>query len=59
MKPRKVVVTLELTTNIPLKVLRDRHAWKRLGSGMTSRGASVPCETVIANVEQAQANVVK
>jgi len=49
MGPRRVVVTLELSTDLGLRYLRDkRWWWPKLNTGI-----------VVTNVLQAQANVIR
>jgi hypothetical protein len=51
-KPRPVVVTLEIVTDAPLRELRSTHAWREHLEWRQSFGA------VLLHVEQAQANVI-
>jgi hypothetical protein len=53
MKPRRVIVTLELTTDIPLKDLRSADVWHDLMCQLhEDLGKDV-------EVEQVQVNVIK
>jgi hypothetical protein len=52
-KPRPVVVTLEIETDAPLRDLRSTHAWREHLEWRQSFGA------VLLHVEQAQANVIR
>jgi len=49
MKPRKVVVTIELDTNIPIAILRNKDTWDWISIGSKD----------VAEIIQVQANVIK
>jgi len=51
MKTRKVVVTVELETNLPIAILRNKDTWDKLGDVLENYD--------IAEIIQVQANVIK
>ena len=59
MKARKVTVTLELFTALPIKTLRDKEWWKGGMIDSNSEDENLDVTQVQVNVTQVQVNVIK